>query len=115
MSNIKLLSRLIRSHGYKLRKTSSLDPYRPILSMSVGEEHLKRDRTMATDTRCLNLDDLNPNIKIMEYAVRGPLVIRAGELEKELEKVFQLFFFKTNNRIKLIARSLVIIIAVSLQ
>lgn len=28
---------------------------------------------------------MNPNIKVMEYAVRGPLVIRAGEIEKELQ------------------------------
>ncbi|EFA12940.2 hypothetical protein TcasGA2_TC010487, partial [Tribolium castaneum] len=34
----------------------------------------------------LTLDNLNPQIKVMEYAVRGPLVIRAGEIEKELEK-----------------------------
>lgn len=39
------------------------------------------------ERRCLDLDTLNPNIKVMEYAVRGPLVIRAGEIEKELEKV----------------------------
>ncbi|KAL1516543.1 hypothetical protein ABEB36_000449 [Hypothenemus hampei] len=51
-------------------------------------------RTMATQPqsqnraapRCLNIDNLNPNIKVLEYAVRGPLVIRAGEIEKELEK-----------------------------
>lgn len=41
--------------------------------------------TMAS--RCVTLDDINPNVKIMEYAVRGPLVIRAGEIEKELAKV----------------------------
>lgn len=29
---------------------------------------------------------MNPNVKVMEYAVRGPLVTRAGEIEKELEK-----------------------------
>ncbi|XP_077291600.1 alanine aminotransferase 1-like isoform X2 [Arctopsyche grandis] len=40
--------------------------------------------TMAS--RCVTLDDINPNVKIMEYAVRGPLVIRAGEIEKELAK-----------------------------
>lgn len=45
-------------------------------------------RTMATDkSRSLSLDNMNPNVKIMEYAVRGPLLIRAGEIEKELEKV----------------------------
>lgn len=32
----------------------------------------------------LTLDNINQNVKTMEYAVRGPLVIRAGELEKEL-------------------------------
>ncbi|XP_032781725.2 alanine aminotransferase 1 isoform X1 [Daphnia magna] len=32
----------------------------------------------------LNVDNINPNVKAMEYAVRGPLVIRAGEIEKEL-------------------------------
>lgn len=35
----------------------------------------------------LTLDNMNPNIKTMEYAVRGPLVIRAAEIEKELLQV----------------------------
>lgn len=33
------------------------------------------------------MENINPNVKIMEYAVRGPLVIRATQIEKELEKV----------------------------
>lgn len=33
------------------------------------------------------MENLNPNIIEMEYAVRGPLVIRAVEIEKELERV----------------------------
>lgn len=37
--------------------------------------------------RVLTLDNMNPNIKKMEYAVRGPIVIRAGEIEEELKKV----------------------------
>lgn len=47
-------------------------------------------RTMASQggrqRHCLGIDTLNPNIKVLEYAVRGPLVTRAGEIEKELEK-----------------------------
>ena len=35
----------------------------------------------------ITLDNMNPAIKRMEYAVRGPLVIRATAIEKELEKV----------------------------
>jgi hypothetical protein len=30
---------------------------------------------------------MNPCVKEMEYAVRGPLVIRAVEIEKEIERV----------------------------
>ena len=37
--------------------------------------------------RVLSVDNINPNVKAMEYAVRGPLVIRAGEIEKELANV----------------------------
>lgn len=38
-------------------------------------------------SRILTLDSINPNVKTMEYAVRGPIVIRAVEIEKELEQV----------------------------
>ena len=41
----------------------------------------------ASASHTLTLDNMNPCIKRMEYAVRGPLVIRAVEIEKELEKV----------------------------
>lgn len=44
------------------------------------------------------MDNLNPNIKVMEYAVRGPLVIRAGEIEKELEKVMDNNFIIYRNK-----------------
>lgn len=37
--------------------------------------------------KLLRLDNMNPNIIQMEYAVRGPLVIRATAIEKELEQV----------------------------
>ena len=40
-----------------------------------------------TRGKTLTLDTMNANIKVMEYAVRGPLVIRAGEIETELKKV----------------------------
>lgn len=52
-------------------------------------------RTMASaaaQPKCLTMDNLNPQIKVMEYAVRGPLVIRASEIEKELENVSHIYF-----------------------
>jgi len=37
--------------------------------------------------RVLTMDTLNPNVRAMEYAVRGPIVTRAAEIEKELQTV----------------------------
>uniref|UniRef100_A0A0M3HN98 alanine transaminase n=1 Tax=Ascaris lumbricoides TaxID=6252 RepID=A0A0M3HN98_ASCLU len=41
---------------------------------------------MASSNKLLNIGNINPHVKTMEYAVRGPLVIRAVEIEKELDK-----------------------------
>ncbi|RLV91535.1 hypothetical protein DV515_00014072 [Chloebia gouldiae] len=30
---------------------------------------------------------MNPQVKAVEYAVRGPIVLKAGEIEKELRKL----------------------------
>lgn len=38
-------------------------------------------------SKAVTMDNINPNMVKLEYAVRGPLVIRATEIEKELEKV----------------------------
>lgn len=37
--------------------------------------------------KVLTLDTLNPNVKRVEYAVRGPIVLRAMQIEKELKEV----------------------------
>ncbi|VDM44388.1 unnamed protein product [Toxocara canis] len=37
--------------------------------------------------KALTLDTMNPNVKGMEFAVRGPIVIRGGQIEKDLQKV----------------------------
>jgi alanine transaminase len=42
---------------------------------------------MATPQKVLTYDNINPNVRTMEYAVRGPIVIRAVEIEKELAQV----------------------------
>lgn len=61
---------------------------------------LSRDRTLrsckawyetsaAMAQKTVTLDNMNQNLKAMEYAVRGPIVIRAGEIEKELKQGVQ--------------------------
>lgn len=48
-------------------------------------------RTMAS--KAITMENINPNIVKLEYAVRGPLVTRAGEIEKELQKVITYIYF----------------------
>ena len=36
----------------------------------------------------LTVENMNPNVRKMEYAVRGPIVIRAGHIEQELKQVY---------------------------
>ncbi|KAM5157194.1 alanine aminotransferase 2 isoform 2-T2 [Mantella aurantiaca] len=58
-----------------------------------GTQLAERDRRAAgkmtengVHSRILTLDSMNPAIKKVEYAVRGPIVTRAVELEKELQQ-----------------------------
>lgn len=37
--------------------------------------------------RILTLESMNPQVKAVEYAVRGPIVLKAGEIEMELRRV----------------------------
>lgn len=58
---------------------------RPVEAVDLGARtNLTSVRTMS---KALTIDNINPNILKLEYAVRGPLVIRATEIMKELEKV----------------------------
>lgn len=41
--------------------------------------------TMAARNKILTIDNMNPHIKNVQYAVRGPIVVRATEIKKELE------------------------------
>ena len=40
--------------------------------------------TAATLKKVLTVDSMNENVKAVQYAVRGPIVIRAGEIENEI-------------------------------
>lgn len=45
------------------------------------------DGSAAAAMKVLTLDTMNPNIRKVEYAVRGPIVQRAAQIEKELAQV----------------------------
>lgn len=59
-----------------------------------------RKMSAGSSEKFLQLENINPNFIVMEYAVRGPLVVRAGQIEKELQQVgnFSIqFLFLPNN------------------
>lgn len=37
-------------------------------------------------SKVITVENMNPHVKKMEYAVRGPIVLRAGEIEKDLRE-----------------------------
>uniref|UniRef100_U5ER68 alanine transaminase n=1 Tax=Corethrella appendiculata TaxID=1370023 RepID=U5ER68_9DIPT len=88
------LVRNIRGSGRQsILSTSSSTINRKLhlqVNTSSNNKEQKNIRKMSTTTcnyqRCVTLDNINPAIKVMEYAVRGPLVIRATAIEKELEQ-----------------------------
>ena len=68
---------------------------------SLGRRFLSTStlRMASNGHKILTIDNINPNVLTMEYAVRGPLVIRAVELEKELANVgifYTKFIYKSS-------------------
>ncbi|XP_002075264.2 alanine aminotransferase 1 isoform X1 [Drosophila willistoni] len=69
--------------------TASLSQRSQVETLNARGSYTSRSYTSKSNTmssKCLQLENINPNFITMEYAVRGPLVVRAGEIEKELEK-----------------------------
>lgn len=84
-SSARKSSRLsAKNHRYysSLLSTAVVQPSQSSVNFEQGNK-----RTMASSAKILTLESLNPNVIKMEYAVRGPLVIRAGEIEKEIKQV----------------------------
>ncbi|XP_037869965.1 alanine aminotransferase 1 [Bombyx mori] len=75
MSQLKLISRVSRVLSGAVKRSELFE---------INKVNTNNARTMAS--KGLTVENMNPNIVKLEYAVRGPLVIRAGEIEKELEK-----------------------------
>uniref|UniRef100_A0A8C5QYD9 Alanine aminotransferase 2 n=1 Tax=Leptobrachium leishanense TaxID=445787 RepID=A0A8C5QYD9_9ANUR len=53
---------------------------------STATEEVPADRPMKIRDKILTLQSMNPQVRAVEYAVRGPIVLRAAELEKELQR-----------------------------
>lgn len=75
--------------------SSSLLSSRTLSSVSETRRGLPREKMtengVSSKAKVLTIDSMNPTVKKVEYAVRGPIVQRAVELERELSQVCHLF------------------------
>ena len=86
----KFIRHLSVTRGKVCLQTSA--SYAPLIDKGkTGRNSVRRDlsTTMNMASKLLTLETLNPNIKNVEYAVRGPIVQLASAIEKELEQVWQ--------------------------
>lgn len=96
--SLQRLSKFVRcSANNKLcRYVKSHLEFSQFLRLSVVEpRNFSTGQKMQLNQKVLNLDNMNPNVRIMEYAVRGPLLIRATEIENELKQVRILLYTYT--------------------
>ena len=63
-----------------LQNLCSIMSFRQRLLVSL--KNLPSTANMSSSATTVTIDNMNPCIKKMEYAVRGPLVIRATAIEK---------------------------------
>lgn len=70
------------------RTSARLTATRPVVQRSAADGTLGRGMaSSAPGRKVLTEDNVFTNLRKMEYAVRGPLLLRALEIEKELQKV----------------------------
>lgn len=70
---------------------SPSSPGRALSSLSATRRGLPKEKMsengVSSRAKVLTIDTMNPTVKKVEYAVRGPIVQRAVELERELSQV----------------------------
>ena len=73
----------LQSSQTGLQNLCSIMSFRQRLLVSL--KNLPNTSSMSSAAATVTMDNMNPCIKKMEYAVRGPLVIRATAIEKEIQ------------------------------
>jgi len=82
-----ILSSVLPLHSFLFSRALRLIRYFSTSPVTSLNSTLKMDASQPPG-KVLTVDNINPNVRTMEYAVRGPIVIRAVEIEKELSQVY---------------------------
>ncbi|RNA00821.1 alanine aminotransferase 1-like, partial [Brachionus plicatilis] len=88
-----LCNSLVSKNGVRLLSSAPKRIYLPIASLAQttnnnlksSKPNLKISENDTKAQKCLTMETLSSTVKNVQYAVRGRVVIRAGELEKELQ------------------------------
>ena len=48
---------------------------------------MMRSETHSNQSKILTIENLNPRVIAIKYAIRGPIAIRAAEIDQQLKKV----------------------------
>uniref|UniRef100_A0A3Q3M8R8 alanine transaminase n=1 Tax=Mastacembelus armatus TaxID=205130 RepID=A0A3Q3M8R8_9TELE len=97
LRNIWLLSHGAQRHGGDPRVRALTAPILPssslgraLVNLSTNHYGLPKEKTSENGrvarAKVLTIDTMNPTVKNAKYAVRGPIVARAAELERELNE-----------------------------
>lgn len=78
-------------------------PHRNLSAFSAAQsEHLHQkmseNGTLPLRGKVLTVDTMNANVKKVDYAVRGPIVQRAVQIEKELKEVRAVFITSSQKK-----------------
>lgn len=79
----------LRTESLYFARWSSTGPpeQRGLMRFSTAEAAAKTGPPGRLREKTLTMATLNPQVKAVEYAVRGPIVIKAGDIERGLQQV----------------------------
>ncbi|XP_030437555.1 alanine aminotransferase 2 isoform X1 [Gopherus evgoodei] len=85
---LRCIASLVEGKQHQQRFTQRTRPRREGLLRwnSAAEASAVKINEKTSREKILTLESMNPQVKAVEYAVRGPIVLKAGEIEKELRK-----------------------------
>ncbi|EMP35918.1 Alanine aminotransferase 2 [Chelonia mydas] len=85
---LRCIASLVKGKQHQQRFTQRTCPGREGLVRwnSAAKASAVKINEKTSREKILTLESMNPQVKAVEYAVRGPIVLKAGEIEKELRK-----------------------------
>lgn len=88
-SHVPLRTTLLSKHAWQHARFQTQGPPEQygLKRFSTAEATVDTGHPITMREKTLTMATLNPQVKAVEYAVRGPIVIKAGDIERGLQEV----------------------------